>query len=196
MKNYLPWAVSTVLAVVLFFQIFKKEEIRTITIPSVSNSKIIDAPKPIVIHDTIFLKSGDTIYKPLVNTVNQELLKKYTNLADSLSRIELYKDAITQRTYREVLDDSIQTIHILSKVQGGMLLNQEISYVTKPSEYVIKTKSLKTEFFVGVFTTIPTQTQSYPSIGLNFSIKKSRTIYTVGIDNQKNITGSIAFKIF
>lgn len=193
MKNYLPWAVSTVLSVVLFFQIFKKEEIRTITIPSKSNSVIIDAPKPIVIHDTIFLKSGDTIYKPLVNPVNQELLKKYINITDSISQVEFVKDVITERTYKETLSDSTQTVTVKSLVRGT-LLNQSISYITKPSEFVIKPiNKVKRELYIGA----QLENSISPSIGLNISLRsKKKHIYTIGYNTNKNFIIGIAFKIF
>lgn len=77
----------------------------------------------------------DTIYMPqphyVTNPVNSKLVEEYDALKDSLGKKQAYIDAITQREYNEVYEDSLVKIDVYTKVQGKML-KQAPKYYVKP----------------------------------------------------------------
>jgi len=190
-QKYTPWFIILCLTVLL---VLKKEEIRNIYIPSKSNKVTISAPKTIILLDTIY-KDGLTKVIEVKNPVNKVLLDKYTSLQDSISKLEVYKEAITERNYREILQDSVQIITVNSTVIGT-LKNQTIEYNTFPQTIEIKTKTPKYSVFLGTFTTIPKKDITVVSIGANISLKTPKAMYTLGYTNQKQIQAGIAFKLF
>lgn len=83
----------------------------------------------------------DTIYEPKFiekeNPINKELLAQYTALKDSVSKLNLFKEVITEKEYNEVYEDDVQIISIYTKVQGS-LLKQAPKYKIKPFNIVSK----------------------------------------------------------
>lgn len=189
---------------VVYILMIGNSEPKEIIIPSVKNSVVIDDPMPVVIFDTIYL---DSIQEKKVfeivkvkNPVNTELLSKYEKAIqenDSLKQIELFKEAITERTYTEYLEDSVQTITVDSKVIG-VLKRQTISYITKVKKVTLKPVKLKPSLFIGAFLSVPVDIQTPSNIGVNITLmnKTKNKYYSIGIDNKKYIYIGVNFKLF
>ena len=190
-KKYIPWFIVILLTVLL---VTRKEQVRTIEIPEKSGSFEVSRPEPIILYDTI--KEAGTIQLVEVpNPVNQSLLDKYNSLKDSLSRLEQYKEVITERTYKETFKDSTQEIIIESEVIGT-LKSQKVEYKIYPQTIEVVTKKPSFNVFLGTFTSIPTKYTTAPVLGANISLKTTKTIYQIGYDTQQNVTAGISFKLF
>lgn len=173
LKKVLPYIVIAVLLGLLF----QKQPAK----PYVIERGIKDL-EPIVLTDTIVIKGKPQIVEK-ENPVNEKLLNDFKELQDSLKQIEMYKDAITQRTYKEVYNTPEADIKVESKVQG-YLTNQKISFTPRAKK--------KFDVFAGVETTITTK----PTYTGNIYIQRKRTIYKIGYNSDKQISVGVAFKLF
>lgn len=192
-SNYLPWGIVVGLLIYLFVFAPGKEVV-TITIPSKSGEKIIDAPKPIVKYDTIYEPGKE---KPVLvevkNPVNEELKSKYLAANDSIEKLNLYILAVTQREYVETLSDSIQDITVFSRVTGT-LDYQEIKYVTKEKEVEVKINTNRTKVFAGPFVRANVKGFGGQSVGLGLSIVNKKSLVRGGYDNNGFGTLGYEFK--
>lgn len=192
-KSYL-YIIITTLSILLLVSWFTKSETQIIKIPSKTNTVTINNPVPVVLYDTVQEK-GQIIYKEIPNKVNEQLLEDYQIAKDSITKLNLYKEAVTERNYTEILEDSVQKITVNSKVIGT-LKSQTIQYVTKEQSIFLKPVKLhKTEVFAGISTNIPTIPNIAPSIGLNLHLKTKKNLYTVGFDTAKNVNIGVSFKL-
>ena len=96
----------------------------------------VEVPVPVVEH--VF----DTIIKPVpvyneVTVVDTSLVESYRRANDSL-RQKLFEEAVTIRDYREIFEDSIQTITVDANVTGT-LNKLNASYKTKPRTVTLDT---------------------------------------------------------
>ena len=145
---------------------------------------------------------SDTIKKPepykIKNNLNNELLIKYNKAKSEIERLELYKESIVEREYKEVFKDSVQEIEIFTRVQQGKILEQAINYRIDP--YLLKVRDtlrispkdfLRNKFLGGIELGMPLE----PQIGMSHIIAKG-TIYfqnkkdnilSLGIDTRKTI---------
>lgn len=182
-----------VIAILMFMLISRPVVTNTIEIPAKSGSFIVDKPEPVVVYDTIY---KDNIIEKLVvkeNPVNQELLEKYNQATDSLSKLILYRDAITIRDYKQVFKDMNQEITILSKVTGT-LESQEVAYDIHSTS--IKYKAPSEGLYIGVGTSASYQQIELPSLDVYFSYIKNKRIYSLGTGTDQRIKINIQQKIF
>tara|TARA_R110000823_G_scaffold11645_1_gene39386 strand:+ start:1336 stop:1935 length:600 start_codon:yes stop_codon:yes gene_type:complete len=140
----------------------------------------------------------DTIAEPyevkVPNPLNNELLQKYNKTKDSLERLKLFTDAITIRNYNEIFEDSIQTINVVSKVQGR-LLDQDPTYFVKPRTIILDTVipvlvPKKFKVFVGAELGIPSQDLDVTNtiIKANLLLKNRKdNIMSFGFDTNKTV---------
>lgn len=170
MLKYLPYIVIVILLLLLF-----SGGGGTIKPPTKVWEKDSTELKPIVLKDTIEIK-GKTLIVEKENPINEKLLNDFKQLQDSIKRIDMYKDAIEIRTYRETYKD----IQVESKVQG-YLTYQKVTY--KPKRY---------NLYTGVETTITTK----PVFTGKVYLRRDKTIYSVGYNTDKQITVGVAFKLF
>lgn len=172
MLKYLPYIVIVILLLLLF-----SGGGGAIKPPTKVWKKDSTELKPIVLKDTIEIK-GKTLIVEKENPINKKLLNDFKQLQDSIKRIDMYKDAIEIRTYRETFKTGLK---VESKVQGT-LLNQKVT--------IPPTK--KYHLFAGVETSITTK----PVISGKIYLQKNRTIYTLGYNSEKQIEVGVAFKLF
>lgn len=85
--------------------------------------------------DTIYEDSLIYISKTIPDTSNKYLL---AYLADSINRLNLFIEAITERVYTESYKDTNQEVIVYSKTRGS-LIEQSISYTMFPKTYTIDT---------------------------------------------------------
>tara|TARA_R110000822_G_scaffold209927_1_gene345762 strand:+ start:71 stop:655 length:585 start_codon:yes stop_codon:yes gene_type:complete len=181
--------------VILLIYIVNLKKYDNILISEKFATKVIINPEPVVLRDTVFLDNNVIILKERRPVVDSVLLDKYNSLKDSISKTQVFKEAITQRTYKEELKDSVQTITVTSKVTGT-LTEQIISYSTNP--ITIERKSLRSDLsvFIGGFTSLPSQTITDNfALGINMHVQKGKTMYSLGYDTQKRIQIGVSFKI-
>jgi hypothetical protein len=200
-KKNIPYLIIAAL-VVYILMIGKSEEIE-VKIPSVENTFEKNDLVPEVRFKTIY---KDSITKKEVlkvveveNPVNKELLKKYEKAMranDSLLRFTLYKEAITEKSYKEKFEDSVQVITVTSQVIGT-LTSQSLHYKTKPQRMKVKSNKVKPSLFLGGFVALPMkeefQVQTY---GLRLQLVNRKRTISVGFDNKQNINFGIGLKLF
>ena len=192
-KKVAPYLVIVLLLIYIFTL---EKEVEVIRLPARENSVLITNPKPVVLRDTFLVNNGQIRIIERRNKVNQELLQKYNSLKDSVSKLQVFKEAITERKYVETLIDSTQTITVESSVIGT-LTEQKISYRTNP--ITIERKSLKTpmQVYLGAFTTLPTNlAEPRLAVGANLNIKHNKTIYNIGFDTEQRVSVGASFKLF
>lgn len=80
--------------------------------------------------DTIYLPRPYPV--PQKNPVNDSILNLYVTAKDSITKLNLYIQAITEQSYVEHYRDTVQDIRVYSKVRGS-LLEQQVSYTQYPS---------------------------------------------------------------
>jgi hypothetical protein len=191
MRKYIRYII---IAILLALLVFRKNETTIITIPEKKGSFEKVDPDPIVHYDTIY-EAGETKIKEVPNPINQELLAEYNSLKDSIAKQEFVEDAITERTYRETYQDSNQEITVETEVIGTMK-SQKVDYTVFEQQTEISTSKSSLRLDGGVFTSIPTNATTAPSIGVKLNLMTPKQTYSIGYDNQKNIVAGIAFKIF
>lgn len=196
-KELIGWLVAVVLGLLLFYCSCSEDEQNTIDVPTYSGDTVIEKPEPIVLKDTVYLDSVTVKVVERANPINKELLSKYeaaTALSDSLKQLQLYKEAITERKYKEQYEDSVIIITIYSNVVGT-LERQKIEYKTKPQTIEFNRYEKKHYLYGGVF--------SYASfdefaVGLELDLmnKEQNKIYRVGYDTEKRVHFGVTFKLF
>lgn len=191
MRKYIPYII---IAMLLALLVFRKNETTTITIPEKKGSFEQVDPIPIIKYDTIF-EAGESKIREVPNPINQELLAEYNSLKDSIAKQKFVEDAITERTYRETYQDSIQKITVETEVIGTMK-SQKVDYTVFEQQAEIRSSKSRTRLDVGVLTSIPTNGTNAPSIGARLHLATPKRTYSLGYDNQHNITAGIAFKLF
>ena len=192
--KFLPYVVIVVLALLLWSK--GTPEDTTVVIPPITNTISHPSPKPITVYDTIKVK-GKTEYVKVENPVNKELLNKYNSAVDSIAKLNVLKDAITERTYEEVYDDNFQVITVKSKVVGS-LLNQKVDYTSKPQIVPFKTSKDKWGLYAGGSISMPitrSEMTVVPVVGANLDLVTNKNIFSLGINSNKTIKIGFAFKL-
>lgn len=190
MRKTIPYIVIAVLLAIL---IFRDTEPQIITIPAKKGSFEQADPEPIVRYDTIY-KAGETKIVERPNPINQELLNQYNNLKDSIEKQNFVEDALTERTYKETYKDSTQQITVTTEVIGSMK-SQKVDYTVFEQQAEISTNKSRLRMDMGVFTSIPTNGTTAPSIGARLNLITQKRTYSIGFDNQHNITAGITLQI-
>lgn len=183
LSRIFPYIVITVLALLLSLQnCSSEEESNTITIPEKKGSVVIEKPEPIIRYDTIY---KDSIIEKVVkveNPVNQELLKKYQEAQDSLQRIKLFKDAITERRYEEEFNQDGVTVTVNSDVIGT-LKRQEVSFLIP--EQQINYKNPSEGLYLGAGVGVSHRSLQLPEPEINLSFLKNKSMYSIGVGTDK-----------
>jgi len=168
-----------------------------------SNKEIIEVPVRFEVEVPVVEVQHDTIYEPkpipyLVKKVDTSLVEEYKKANDSLKQ-ELFKNAVTVNKYKEVFEDSIQTITVDANVTGK-LNSLAVGYKTKPKSIVVdtvipvKVPANDRSLSLYVETGIPTSLVSNNSILLNNTIilkagldyeNKKGTIFGASFDTKK-----------
>jgi len=108
----------------------------TITIPpSTGTSGIIDI-EPEVIRDTVYVK-GDTL------EVDKGYKELYEKAKDSLTKQELYLDAIAIRKYADTIVDNKEITIKGEATTRGSLLNYSVDYTIKEKEFTYTPEVIK-----------------------------------------------------
>ena len=129
--------------------------------------------------------------KTEVRIINKDLLKEYIAKQDSASKIEIFKEAITEREYNLNFKDSLVNIDVYAKTEG-VLLEIKPSYTIYPSKVITKDKIItlpskpKNSILAGVEASLPTDVYPYIKTSIYFQNKKSNII-TIGVDTNRSI---------
>ena len=190
-REYFLWFAILVLAV-LFLR--KETEIVEVTLPVRTNTKVITNPLPINEgNKTLLITNFKTI--KVRNPVNDTLVKRYLAQRDSLSRLNTFIDAVRLRDYVELLDDSLQTIKVESRV-NGYLREQIITYTTKPQKVEVEIKDRK-RLYAGAELVMPTQgLQQTPTLGAMINLVSQKNVLTVGYDLRGTVKVGLTLRIF
>lgn len=187
-----------IVLVVWIVRLYNKEE-EQIVIPSQENTMTSENPVAVIRVDTIFNDSIHEVLKvvEVENPVNEELFAEYEEAVrnnDSLKQVILFKDAVTERRYKEIYEDTIQIITVESDVVGT-LLNQTVNYKTKPRIVSIKHEKNKLEVFGGGFVYSDFEETVFGA-ALSLENKDKNKIFTFGYDTKKCVHVGVTFKLF
>lgn len=204
-RNILFLIGGLVLGFLFNFLIYGEPEEIEVIVPSVQNELKIENPVPDVrvdtIYKTVFEKGKEIIKTEIIgvaNPVNKNLMNKYREAIkenDSLKQLHIFKEAIRERKYTEVLEDSIQVITVKSDVIGT-LKSQLIHYETKEQVLKIDVRKKTGSFFVGGFSKVPLMENEEVTFGVKLDLVKEKNIISAGFDNQKNIIIGYTLKLF
>lgn len=190
-KELFPYLVIVVLMIMLIQK--PKEVVRTVEIPAKENSFTHHNPQPVVKWDTIYKDRIVEKVVPKENPVNKELLRKYQEAQDSITKLNLYRDAITTRVYEETYEDSVQTITVLSEVTGT-LEKQSLSYTIQSIQKEFKNPS--EGLYMGAGVSFPYRYLDIPSLNVDVGYLYNNTMYSVGLGTNQHITINVKKKIF
>lgn len=199
-RKNIPYLIIAVL--LIYISMINNSEPIEINIPSEKNTVEITDPIPEVRFDTTFVYR-DSIrevinIKKIKNPLNEALLKDYEAAVkenDSLKQLQLFKEAITENTYTEVLKDSIQTVTVKSEVIG-ILKKQTISYDTKPKTIIVKARKIKPSIYLSGFTSSRIESFNLNSYGIKAQLINKKRAFGLGIDNNNNIYFELGIKLF
>lgn len=180
--KYFPYILIGIMAFVLF----KKGDVghikNTIDIKRDTIVKYIKVDSIHTKFDTIYLPSP---VKYRNNPHNKELIAKYKSAKDKL---KLYRDAIKEKSYQEIYEDSIQKVTVYSKVQGR-LVKQSVNTTLKPKRYKYKettitrtiTKYDNDRVFIGISIYVPFTIGDNVDYSIDAAFKnKKGNIFEVG----------------
>ena len=181
----------TILAKVVVWTASKRKVAVVKTIPEIKGSKEINKPKEIIRYDTIY---RDTIsIKRIKNPINKDLLSKYEAAKTEIERLKLYKKAIEEREYKELLSDSLVNIEVFSNITGK-LNHQRIKYTLKERKISFKVpKKDKFGVFLGAFSTYGVDGAN---LGVDLNVRKDNIIYKLGYTTNSKLFFGVAFKLF
>lgn len=201
MKKIIGLLILIILGLVGYISLAPKEVVtKVVKIPSTQGIKIVKEPVEVVRYDTIIVNNVVQRIDKVENKLNRELLKKYEKAKrerDSLQLDNIFKEAITDRKYKEQLSDSIINIVVYSDVVGT-LSKQKIIYTIKPQEYYVQQKKERSRIYIGGFTRVGLSGYENIAFGvdLQFVNKKQNKLFKFGYDNQKFVTIGVSFKLF
>ena len=185
MKNYIPYIAIAILSVLFY---------RQCTLPGpepeiITKEITVTIPEYINTFDTI------TILKPYKSVkIDSTYKHQYLKAKDSLQRLNLYLEAIKLQEYNTNFTDSTQSIDVWTRTRGS-ILGQTVNY--KIFEHQITTtdtielpKARRT-LHIG----FETSTELDLKASLIYTNRK-KTIYSVGINQNKAVFVGIAIPIF
>lgn len=180
---------------IIFLILWQRKEVKIveITLPVRENTKIITSPAPIVERNTMLLTNFETVR--IKEPLNDTLVRAYLAQKDSLSRLNNFIDATRQRDYVELLEDSLQTITVQTRVNGFMR-EQVIEYKTKKQDIKIQVPHNSKGLYLGGFLTFPQVIGTAPSIGVKGDLIINKFIISGGYDTNKTIVVGTSIKLF
>lgn len=192
-KTTIPYIV---IAGLVIYILMIKPEVKTVVVPSYSGSKEVVKPVPVVRYDTIEVEGKERIkIVEVENPYNEELLRRYNEALDSIEKLNMFKEAITQRTYTEHLEDSIIKITVNSNTTGT-LDYQKVSYKTKERTIQVNTGKIKPKLYLSGFGRSEISAEGNAAFGVKADLVNENTIITAGYDSRTNLTVGIGFKLF
>lgn len=140
---------------------------------------------------------------PIINnspTINKNLLEDYRALKDSLTKEEVYIEAITENEYSETYEDSLVKIDVYTKVRGK-LLKQSPSYTVKPfaikyrDTTIIEKYEPTINIYGGVEAGIPMTEGETIGKGTFYFQNKKQNIISLGVDTKGYVWGGYIIKL-
>lgn len=169
------------------------------------NTEIVEVPVTVEVEVPVVEKEFDTIYEPqpipyLVKEIDTALVEQYKKANDSLKE-KLFEQAVEVKQYKEVFEDSIQTITVDAEVTGE--LNWlKTSYETKPRtikvDTVIPVKVPRTDRFFMPYAEagLPTNLE-YPQVVLKAGADISldgNLVFGASYDTQGRAWGKVGYR--
>ena len=195
-------ALYLIVAVLIVYIIsIGKSEKKEIVIAPQENEMTVENPieqqrVEIIYKDSIVKKEVLKIVE-VENPVNLVLLENYQialDQNDSLKQLQLYKDAITERIYPVVFEDSVQVITTESGVTGRLNW-QTVHYKTKERIITMEPEIVKPSLFVGGFSYALFEK---PAFGLNLELLNGsqNMKFMIGYDTERRVHFGVGIKIF
>lgn len=171
--------------------------------------EVIEVPVeiPVTVEVPVIVREFDTIYQPKPYKVvepDKELVEKYNKLKDEKEKLQLFKEQIKERSYKETFEDSIQTIQVTSSVTG-FLNSQTVNYETKPREIktvVRDTFPIKVEpkrsIRLGLEGGVPINAQQINPVfkGNIYFENKKGLMLSAGYDSENRVWAGLVVKLF
>lgn len=165
--------------------IISEPEPITIIIPPTSGTTGIVDVEPEVVIDTVYVK-GDVV------EVDKGYKELYYKAKDSLTKQELYLDAIAIRKYSDTIVDNKEIIIKGEATTRGSLLNYSVGYTIKEKEFTYTPEIIKTlpslTTGLGLELGVPTTPNTNFAAKANLSLMNSRgREVSIGFDTDKRV---------
>lgn len=132
MVRWIPYIVIALLLAIIWFQGCERE-VRDVEVPAQEGSfdtirevKYIPYPEPVP-----DIRWKDSIIPAPPNPVNKDLVDQYQTAKDSISRLNLYIEAIQERQFAQTFEDEYLKATASGLVRGE-LLGLSLDYTIKP----------------------------------------------------------------
>lgn len=201
-KNYIKWAGWPLLVLVLWFNGCGNDGSDTdvVTIPErkgsfapVLNPEPLPAPEKEYVYRYINKVTHDTVKVKVQNPVNIELLEKFEQLG--ANKDSLYLDAIGQRNYEIVQEDSLLRTVNKIKTQGTVLSFQQ-DYTIKPQKVAVPSKEVTFRMLAGLEVG---NTAAFDNFNAKANVmfqNKRGDIFNAGYDTEQRWWAGYARSIF
>jgi len=143
------------------------------------DTEIVEVPVEVIVEVPVVEKVFDTIKEPVpvpyvVKEYDKKLVENYKKANDSL-KSELFKQAVKVNRYKEVFEDTIQTITVSTEVVG------KLNWIT--AEYKTKPRKIKVDTVVIVEVPKPDKFISpYLEAGVPTNILYPDTVFKAWLD--------------
>jgi hypothetical protein len=195
--NIIKYFIIIILITIIFLQrsCYNKSK-SIVNVPEIKGTFTTVTPKEIPSKTKYVYKTlkGKEIH--LTNPVNDSLVRQYEKANDSICKLNLYLDAISQREYLTEYDNDTINLKVYSKVQGT-LLEQKPTYVIKARKLnsVERVKESKFAVYTGVDIFDNKSLNNFGTkASLGFQIK-NKDILTLSYDTNKNIYIGYSIKL-
>jgi len=133
--------------------------------------------------------------------VNDSIVDLYKSAKTENEKMQVLLNGIRERDYISDYSDSLVDIQAKTKVEGT-LKEAKLTYTLKPrtvqvtEKTILKTTSSKFALYAGASGQV-TNSLGNPSIGVDLSAQiNSKTIFTFGVNTNKDFTAGVKFRIF
>lgn len=153
------------------------------TLPTINNP----VPQPPITRTVIKWKDKEI---PMPYFADDSMLTAYKSATDSLQRYKMFAEAIGERDYNVVQEDSL--LRIESKIKArGEVLQSKVSYTIKPREISVKVPEVRFRILAG---------GEINNIGVlkgNLHLQnKKGDLFTAGYDTDRRIWVGYSFSLF
>ncbi len=207
MKNNISAILSLVIAVLLLFIFVQnscsREETKstpptTIRVPeTVVVPKLPDLGfKPI----TEPKKTPEYIYVPIKQAPDTTLLNAYKRENDSLKKLLMYSDAVTQRAYETTYEDDKVEIHLYAETTGTLDKLQLPFYKIKEQDLVVVPDNSdvnipKFNILLGTELGVPTTLDKNFIFKGNIFVQNKNMLYHGSFDTDRRVWAGLSIKL-
>lgn len=207
MKNNISAILSLVIAVLLLFIFVQNSCSRKES--DFTPPKTIPVPEVVVIPELPTLgfkpitetkKTPEYVYVPIKQAPDTTLLNMYKRENDSLKKLLMYSDAVTQRSYETTYEDDKVEIHLYAETTGTLDKLQLPFYKIKESSLVVvpdnpEIRVPKFDILIGTELGVPTHLNTNFVFKGNIFVQNKNMMYHGSFDTDRRAWVGLSIKL-